>query len=410
MALGRKYRTIGAISILSGLGILATIFFQIVAARSLTASEFAIFAGFLSLVNVAAVGSGALQNAVAVNTARSKSRSGDSRTNSAVWGVYRQDGSLVESIAFGVIGAAGAWILTLSAENVLHQHQVIAFAAVMTIPMSFALARQLGVLQGNERSTRVIAWSTATAIIRLAIFPTLMAAGAEPLFAVTSSVVVSIFLSSVGAAFSNQNSMKRPRNSPFARSTVVVTITVIGFAWLTNADVLFVSSSLNPTDASQYAIASVIIKTTLIVPGTMSLLFLARFAKSQDTERQRGEFAIEVISLASIAILAGILYFFGTPLMRVIFGDVYSFSPIYLLNLSLCFAPWVYLQAILIRANSLARWGTAVPVLLGAFAQVIIFTLALPDLTVMLFSNAVLGIVLCLWVKTSLIKLRQTGP
>ncbi len=408
MALGRGYRTIGAISILSILGIVATFVFQVVAARSLTTSEFAIFAGFLSLVNIAAVGSGALQSAVAVNTAKADKPTNTSKKTNVISRSFRGDGSIVESTAFGVFGAVGAWILTLNPDNILHQHVGVILAAVVTIPLSFALARQLGVLQGNERSQSVVAWSTTATAIRLGLFPILMVAGTEPLLAVTSSVVASIFATTLGAAYSNRKFSLRPRNVPFAKSTVVVSMTTIGFAWMTNADVLFVSGSLSPTAASQYAIASVIVKTTLIVPGTLSLLFLARFAKIRDAARQRGEVAIEIISLASIALLAGILFFFGTPLIGAIFGDAYNVSALYLLTLSICFAPWVYLQAILIRANSLARWSTAVPIILGALTQAMMFSFTLPDLTLMLFSNASIGIVLCVWVKFSVLVARRT--
>jgi O-antigen/teichoic acid export membrane protein len=297
--------------------------------------------------------------------------------------------------------------LTLGPGNILNQHIEVVLAAVITIPVSFALARQLGVLQGNERSQSVVAWSTTATAIRLGLFPILMLSGTEPLFAVTSSVVASIIATSVGAVYSNRKSALRPRNSPFAKSTVVVSLSTIGFAWMTNADVLFVSSALNTVAASQYAITSVIVKTALIVPGTLSLLFLARFAKSQDTARQRGEVEIELISLASIAVLAGLLFFFGNPLIRTIFGEAYTIPAVFLLTVSLCFAPWVYLQAILIRANSLARWGIAVPIILGASVQAAMFSFTLPNLTATLLANATIGIVLCLWVKLSVLRARR---
>jgi O-antigen/teichoic acid export membrane protein len=408
VALSRSYRTIGAISVLSVVGIVATFVFQVLAARSLTVGEFAIFAAFLSLVNIAAVGSSALQNAVAVNTAKAGTPAVLPESHFNADGASRNDGSFIESVSFGLLGALGAWSLTLDAGNILHGNAGMIIAALFTIPVSFAFARQLGFLQGNERSQSVVAWTTIATAIRLGMFAILMLASAEPLFAVTAAVVVSIVASSIGSAFANRKSILRPRNLPFTNSTVVVLMSTIGFAWMTNADVLFVSSSLTTTAASHYAVASVIIKTTLIVPGTLSLIFLARFAKSRDAERQRGEFAIEIISLASIVLLASFLFMFGTPLIVMIFGDTYTISATYLLTLSLCFAPWVYLQAILIRANSLARWGTAIPIIVGAVVQALIFSLTLPDLTMMLLSNAVLGVGLCLWVKFSVGKTRRT--
>jgi O-antigen/teichoic acid export membrane protein len=199
------------------LGVLATVVFQIVAARSLVGREFALFATFLSIVNIAAIGSGALQNAVAVNMARSPSFDVDRAPLGPV-----KNSTLIEAIWLGGSGAVLVVGIFSNTQTGLKEIPAIVFLAAVTVPLSFIFAQQVGLIQGAGHPVSTISWSTTSTFIRLALAWLFLAVMPSALFALINSVVVALGLTVLGTWWLSTRNLMKPSHSPFSKTTLVV--------------------------------------------------------------------------------------------------------------------------------------------------------------------------------------------
>jgi len=338
---------------------------------------------------VAAIGSSALRNSVAVTTAESLSAPPVLREA----GSRRLDGSLIEALVLGGIGTIGVFLLssTLAAPGTTGVAIVLLTAAAM-IP-NFLFARAQGRLQGAGDSRAVVWWSTGAQVAQALLALVAVLLGADTL-AILAILVLTALAGAVGAGWQARREATPPHTRAFTVSSTVVLLLTIGFAWLTNADVVFVRASVPGEVAGAYAAAAVLIKTTLIVPATFSLYLLPRFVRS------RGNAALTnlgVTVILSVTLLTGLVMFglvsvAGPWIVGLLFGSHYVQTAQIVVGFSIAWLPWALAQGILVRITAAASKAGLVVFVLATAAQFLVSRFTLPDITAWLTGNGLVGL------------------
>lgn len=380
-------KLLGAISLVSALGIFAAFLFQIMTARFLGPIDFSLFAAFLAIVNIGAIGSTALQNAVTVQTARfiAVGKSGERSS--------KLDPTLIEATVIGLAFSMAIAAFSGPLSDYLGAPTWTVLLAALSLILSFLLARHLGIIQGSGQALSTVWWSSGHAIVRLIIGSSvfLFAFGVGGFVAV---VMVSMLVMTIWVSLFLRKIPYRPDHAPFDRATIAVLMSTIAFAWLTNVDVIFLRALANPLDSGNYAVVALLVKTGFIIPGTLSLYFLPKL-----TVKNSGPSGLSIpiaITTLGILVLTTFLWLFGPLVVRTFFGASYVVTSEFLLLMCVSLAPWVLLQTILIRTNGLATIAAPIVLILSAAIQWPIFAFTLPNIEAMIISNGALGILVCL--------------
>lgn len=368
----------------SGIGILATFGFQLLSARYLAPADFGLFAAFLVIVNVAAVGSAAIQNHVTVNTAR---LSRDAETHPSAG----RRGWPKDAVLLGTAAAIGvAAVSPLLAHN-LDTTAPIVIAAACTIPLSLVFADSLGLLQGSGRVGAAVWWSTSSQVIRIVLLLAAIGIGAG-LAGVVGSVVAAVAATTVGALLHTRR-IRRPRASVFSGTGLAIVALTVGFAWLTSADVLFVRATAHPQDAGAYAAATVLVKAGLLLPATLSFYLLPRFVRnSGDAALTRtGVLATLAISLGTSIAMIVVFIAAGGWIVGLLYDDEYARTSEFLVAASIAYAPWIAAQGLMVKMTASASRPAVAVVWMAVLAQGIAFPLILPDIFAMLWMMGAIG-------------------
>lgn len=407
----RHGRALAEIGIVSALGIVATTAFQIITIRGLGPASYGLLAAALALINVAAIGSSALRNSVAVSTAETLHAG---LAPAAVSGRRRLDGSFVEALVLGGIGTLGVFALssTLAAPGALGVVTVLLTASAM-IP-NFLFARAQGRLQGAGDSRAVVWWSTGAQVAQavLALIAVLLSAESSAILAI---LVLTAVVGAIGASLQARREAVPLTGRPFTVNSTVVLLLTIGFAWLTNADVVFVRAGTPEEVAGAYAAAAVLIKTTLIVPATFSLYLLPRFVRS------RGNAALTnlgVTIILAITALTGVAMFLivlvaGDWIVGLLFGSHYALTGQIVVGFAIAWLPWALAQGILVRITAAASRAALAVFVIATLAQWAASRLTLPDIDAWLVANGIVGLFVFAslyvihWV---LLRRHRTGP
>jgi O-antigen/teichoic acid export membrane protein len=378
------------ISAISFLGIIAAFLFQIMTARTLGPTEFSLFAAFLAIVNIGAIGSSALQNAVTVQTARAIESGGAVEKKSKI------DPTIIEAASLGFVFFLAISVFSSSLANALRAPIWAVLLAATSLFMSFILARNLGIIQGNGRALSTVSWTSGHAIIRLLLGSSvfLVAFGFGGFVAV---VMASLLIITTVVAVSLKGIPERPNHAPFDRATIAVLLSTVAFAWLTNVDVIFLRALASPVDSGNYAVVALLVKTGFIVPGTLSIYFLPKLV-NRNTNSTGLAIPLAITTLG-ILVLTGFLWFYGPTVVYVFFGSSYEVTSEFLLMICASLAPWVILQTILIRTNGLATMIAPIFLIAAALIQWPLFYLTLPSIELMSLANGLIGSFTCviLW-------------
>ncbi|MDR6612455.1 hypothetical protein [Leifsonia sp. 1010] len=388
--ISRHGRALAEIAGVSVVGIVATTAFQLITIRGLGPASYSLLAAALALINVAAIGSSALRNSVAVTTAEAlhapRSIPGDR--------VRRVDGALVEALVLGGIGTLAVFALssTLAAPGATGVLTVVLTAAAMIPNFLFALAQ--GRLQGAGDSRSVVWWSTGAQVAQavLALIAMLAHAGSAAILAI---LVLTALTGAIGAgAVARRRSLAVGR-SPFTMQSTVVLLLTVGFAWLTNADVVLVRAGTPEELAGAYAAAAVLVKTTLIIPATFSLYLLPRFVRSKGNAALTN---LGVTVILGVTLLTGVAMFllvvlFGPWIVGLLFGSHYAATAQIVVGFSLAWIPWALAQGVLVRITAAASKAALAVFLLAAVAQWVVASATLPDVDAWLVGNGLIGLV-----------------
>jgi len=380
-------KVLGAISLVSFLGVFAAFLFQILTARQLGPIDFSLFAAFLAIVNIGAIGSTALQNAVTVQTARyiAVGKSGGRSS--------KLDPTLIEATVIGLAFFIAIAALSGPLSDYLGAPRWTVLLAAISLILSFLLARHLGIIQGSGRALSTVWWSSGHAIVRLILGSSvfLFAFGVGGFVAV---VMVSMIIMTIWVSLYLRKIPNRPDHAPFDRPTIAVLLSTISFAWLTNVDVIFLRALASPLDSGNYAVVALLVKTGFIIPGTLSLYFLPKLVERNS---KSSELVIPIaITTFGIIVLTAFLWLFGPLVVKTFFGGGYEVTSEFLLLMCVSLAPWVILQTLLIRTNGLATIAAPIVLILSAAIQWPLFAFTLPDIEAMIISNGALGVFVCL--------------
>lgn len=377
-------RALSEIFIFSFVGILATALLQIVLIRGLGVIDFGVFASYMAIVNIVAIGSSALRSSIAVNTATSRGSFSSS--------ISRFDSSLVESLVSSVFVILVIAALSIFGAQTQFDDPWMFLFLVVTIFPTFLFARGQGLIQGDGRSREVVLWTTGIQVFLLVLATIGVIAGARVYFMV-AAVFFTTAIGAVGTSWQAKVLRLRTGARPFGGTTLTVLILATVFAWVTNIDVFLVSESSSSEAAGFYAASATLVKTTFIIPSMLALYLLPRFARV--SQGAQGTKAGVFVSLA-ITGLSSVLFFVvflltGEPIVRVLFGESYIDSASLLPWLALMWLPWAMSQALLIRLTAIASKVAATALTLTAVIQIIGASLTLPDLYQFMFFNGILG-------------------
>lgn len=386
-AFSRHGRALLEIGVVSGFGILATAGFQIVASRGLGPAGFGLLASFLAIINVAAVGSAALRSAVAVIMAESGPPL-QSQTHGRRW----RDSSMVEALILGGLCTVALLMATpLLARSLETNIGALVLTAAAVLPYFF-FARAQGLLQGAGDSRSVVLWTTGSQIVQLLLTLAALALGLAYV-GILFAILITAGLGAVGAAFQARNLAIPVDRKPFSRNSTIVLLLTLTFAWLTNADVILVRAGTSEIVAGSFAAAAVLIKTTLILPTTLSLYLLPRFVNRRH-DAAMTKFGVNItlgLTFLSGVAMYGIVLFAGPLLISVFFGDGYAMSADLLPQLALMWLPWAMALGLLVRITAVASKSALVVIVLVAGVQWIGSTMLLPDVSAMMLFNGTLG-------------------
>jgi O-antigen/teichoic acid export membrane protein len=342
---------------------------------------------------VAAIGSSALRNSVAVTTAEALHR-GTSKSSDAS-GRRRRDGSIIEALILGGVGTLGVILFapTISAPGAVGV-AVVGLTASAMIP-NFLFARAQGRLQGEGDSRSVVWWSSGAQVAQalLALVAVLLGGDAVAILAI---LVLTAVAGALGASIqSRRDHLPAPTRAFTANSTVVLLLTV-GFAWMTNADVVFVRGLVHGEAVGAYAAAAVLIKTTLIVPATFSLYLLPRFVRRRDDTAMTA-LGVNVILAATIVtglLMFGVVSLFGDFIVHLLFGAGYAQTEQIVIPFSLAWIPWALAQGVLVRITAAASRAALIAFGVAIAAQFGLAILTLPSIVNWLLANGILGLLL----------------
>ncbi len=385
-------RVLLEIGVASGIGIVASAGFQIAATRGLGPESFGLLAAFLALINIAAIGSSALRNSVAVAMAQSQTALTSQFVPIKTPG-QRFDSSLVEALVLGVVFTTGLliaspWLASNMQSNVL----ALALTAATVTPY-FLFARAQGLLQGAGNSRAVVWWSTGAQIAQLVLTLVALLLGYDAV-GILVVFLLTVVIGTIGATFHARGLVISAARRPFSVNSTVVLLLTITFAWITNIDVVLVRSGTSELVAGSFAAAAVLVKTTLILPATLSLYLLPRFVSN------RGNHTLTKLGVnLTLAVTFGgglaiylVLLLAGDLIVSILFGKGYELTATFLPALALMWLPWAMTQAILVRVTSIASKAGLAVLLLAAFTQWLGATVLLPDVTAMIVLNGSLGV------------------
>ncbi len=378
-------RALLAVGVASALGIIASFAFQLLSARFLSPADFGLLAAFFVIVNVAAIGSASLQNSVTVQTASALTPADPAPAPRRRWPV--------DAILLGAGGAVVVAVLAPWLASALSTTPLVILAAAATIPMSFVFADAMGLLQGSGQVARAVWWSTFSQTARVA-FAVLAIAVGTGLGGIVGAVLAALIVAVIGGVWTARR-VPRPVDGVFSRSGIVIVVLTVAFAWLTSSDVIFLRAGAPEDLAGMYASVTVLVKTGFLLPSTLSLYLLPRFVKHRDNPDMSriGVLATLGLSLGTSVAMIVVFLLLGDWIVALIYPAAYAPASDLLVPAALAYLPWIAAQGMMIKMTSSASPAAAVLLLGASVAQWIAFTVAIPDITAMLISYAVIGTV-----------------
>jgi len=364
-------------------GVVATFLAQILSARYLAPEEFGLFAAFLVIVNVAAVGSSSLQNLVTVQTAATLAFGDTADRAKHRW---PRDAILIGVVGGGVIAALSPLIAAA-----LDTSAAVVIAAGISIPLTFVFADALGLLQGAGNVASAVWWTTASQIARvvLIVVAMILAAGVGGIVAAT---LLAIGLCLAGAVWAARR-IPRPHTGVFSGQGAVIVVLTVAFAWLTTSDVFYLRAGAPESVAGTYAAVTVLVRAGFIIPSTLSLYLLPRFVRNRENAalNRLGVLLTLGISLATSVAMIVVFALWGPLIIAVLYGNAYAGASALLVPVALAYLPWIAAQGLLIKMTSSASRAAAVAVVVAVVAQFALFTWVIPDVTAMLIALGGIG-------------------
>ncbi len=377
--------SVGGVAVL---GIASTSAFHVVTGRGLGPAGFGLLAAFLAIVNIAAIGASALQNSVAVVSALPAQH-----TPGVAQRQRWMDSAVVEAVVLGGIASAAVVLAAPYLAVELNTSVLAVNMAALTMIPSFLLSVALGRLQGTGRALAVSAYSTGSQLLRVALAGTVLLVGLGAV-SVLASVLVAIAAAALIATWHARGVRLPVGSKAFSRKSVVLILLTLAFAWLTNIDVVLVRSGTTDDVSGSFAAAAVLAKTMLLVPTTLSLYLLPRFAarnSNKDAVRFGVIVVLATVLVSGLAMAVGVSLF-GDVLVRVLFGASFAPAAHLLPWLAVAYLPWALAQGLLISLTAAVSRSALVVLVVAGVLQWVAAEVLLPDLTSTIVAIGVIGL------------------
>jgi len=370
-------RAVVPLFMFSVLGILSSALFQLLVIRGLGAVGFGLLAAYLALINVASIGSSAVRNSVAVGVARIDLQQAN-----------RRDRTLWESTIYGALFLLV--VLAMLTTDAYQSWGAGLWVALAVVPY-FVFARAQGLMQGSGQATRVLAWSTGAQIAQLGFALLALALGADWIGVLFTTMLVAV----IGAVLSTIQ-VRRSRListvKPFSPITVRALLITVCFTWLISMDVTWVQRFGNSVEAGDYSATATLIKVAFLVPTTLALYLLPKFA--QNLKDQRFQLRGILWSGVASAVSSGFL-FVGLWLLPGVlpwlFGPSYERAGQIAPWIALAFLPWVIAQTIITQMTARGALGPVILLITAGAAQYLLAMAILPNLNGWILAQGLLG-------------------
>jgi O-antigen/teichoic acid export membrane protein len=396
----------------SAVSVLAAYVFLLAAGRILGSDDYSSLAALLGLLAVVLIPAGALQMAVSREISRHVASGDAGGAARLARGTLRL--SFVATVPLLLVALA----LSAPLSHLLHIHSVGFVAlAVSSLATALAFPVALGVLQGQQRFQALATLYIFPWLVRVAVLGAVAAAGYRlggALFATLVSALLSMALALVMTRplLAGGGSLSREELREFLGYLKPVAIGLVGIALLTNVDLLIVKARFSATDASAYAAASAFARVGFFLPATiLAVLFprtAARQARGEETKDILGRSLIATVGFCGALALA--YEATGKGLITLTFGRDFAHGGDVLAPFALAIGLFSVANVLvgyhLSRGESKYAWFVAA----GVVAQVIALSMVPSDLSGVVWTNVVIGVLLVaaheVFVESSLPSLR----
>jgi len=347
---------------------------NVLVGRMLGPADYGIFTSLVSLFLILGVVTGVIQTVTNNYTARLRARGAKAEAGALF--VYL----VARLLPWGIGGTLLLALLSGPLSTFLRIPSVVpAIVLSLTVIPAVVLPVAYGALGGLQRFGALGTTQIAGSVFRLVAVVALIALGLGVAGAIASLSVSYLGALALGTFLLRDILRHRDKETAVQTSglfgySLNTVLAVLAFAVLTNSDLIFVKNRFSPGEAGLYAAIATLGKVTLWLPAAVGVLLLPK-ATEQHT---RGQSAVALVwkSLLVTALLCGgfviVFFLFPTPLVRVLFGELYVVhaSLLGLYGLAMMFFSLVNVWLFYYLAVQEKRYGYVL--LAGAVLQVIL--------------------------------------
>jgi O-antigen/teichoic acid export membrane protein len=384
------------LGVASAAAIVANYIFLLAAGRLLGSDKYGSLAALLGLLAVVLIPAQSVQMAVSREVSL-RIASGDS-TSAYAFARRTLRLALIATVPLVVLALALAAPLS-SLLNIDSTGIVVLAEASLVTAFIFPVA--MGTLQGSQRFHALAALYVVPFLFRLGVFAIAATAGyrlGAAVLATTASALVGTALAFglIRNALAHASARSRIDLRPFLRYLAPVAVGLIGIALLTHIDLLIVKARFTGDEAGAYAAASAFARVGLFLPATiLAVLFprtAARQARGEQTEDILGRSIIATAAFCGA--LALIYWATGVGLISTSFGPSFrqggTILGAFALEIGLFSVANILVGYHLSRGETRYAWIVAI----GVLVQVTVLALVPSSLTGVVWSNAVIGVLL----------------
>jgi O-antigen/teichoic acid export membrane protein len=347
------------IVVLTGVGNLLTLLYQIVIGRSLGPEAYSLFSSIFVLVGVIGVATSGLQiaaaQAIAGGRATDEQALVDPFTRQAV-----------------LLGVAAGTLLLLATPLLTTVFRIgwVPFLVVsLYVPVAVLLSVVNGRFQGRGLILACTAFSAVLAVAKLlSTFPVIVANLG------TTSFLAMFLLSCLAMAVAGlvlTRAAGTVRSSALSPDVVRGFTTMTLFWFLSNVDIVAARALLSESDAGQWAAASMLAKSALILPGVVALAVLPVAVRHRREGRKADRLAIQalLLTLLAAALPALLMLPLGHAVVGLFYGAAFDEAGNLAGRIALAIVPLALAQ-VLLQFHLARERGTHL-ITLGAVAVIL---------------------------------------
>ncbi len=297
--------------------------FQVALARLSTPGDYSLLVTLFAAIFVLGVPVLAVQTAAAREVATRLAVDDAAGAGAAVRSIARQ------VVIVCAVGGALAAVAALAIAPFLHvRHPWPLVWTGVSVAASFLLAVVYGALQGMQRIGVLSLAQLGHVVAKLVLGLSLAALGAGVatiMFSLALAALLTLAASAVPLrGLLRTRAAHAVRPPMFSRYSAGVAGALGVFATLTTLDLLVARASFTPATAGAYAAASVVARSLLIVPSTVTTVLFPHVSTLHDRVRERRHLLAALGATAGVALLVGgIIAAFPHTLLDVVFGHAY---------------------------------------------------------------------------------------